>query len=44
MTAVGRHDSSAGGSLRKANLQRRLSGDESGEVSVATRPNTVATL
>jgi hypothetical protein len=26
------------GSLRGANLQRRLSGDESGEVSVATRP------
>ena len=36
--ASGRQDSSASGSLREANLQRRLSGDESGEVSVATRP------
>ena len=34
----GRQDSSASGSLREANFQRRLSGDESGEVSVATRP------
>lgn len=38
MAAVGRQDSSAGGSLREANLQRRLSGDESGEVSVAPDP------
>ena len=37
--ATGRQDSSANGSLREANLQRRLSGDESGEVSVANRPS-----
>ena len=37
MTAWGRDDSSASGSFQEANLQRRLSGDESEEVSVATR-------
>jgi hypothetical protein len=30
--------------LREANLQRRLSGDESGEVSVANRPDAVVDL
>ena len=41
MTAPGRNDSPASGSFREANLQRRLSGGESEELSVATRPGTV---
>ena len=38
MTAPGRNDSPASGSFREANLQRRLSGGEFEELSVATRP------
>ena len=38
MTGRGRNDSPASGSFREANLQRRLSGGESEELSVATRP------
>ncbi len=38
MTAMGRNDSPASGSFREANLQRRLSGGEFEELSVATRP------
>ena len=38
MSGVGRNDSPASGSFREANLQRRLSGGESEELSVATRP------
>jgi len=39
MTSVGRNDSLANGWFREANLQRQLSGDETGDVSVATRPH-----
>lgn len=38
MTAVGRNDSSVSGCLRASDVQRRLSGDESEGLSVATRP------
>ena len=38
MTAPGRNDSPASGSFREANFQRRLSGGEFEELSVATRP------
>ena len=38
LTATGRNDSPASGSFREANLQRRLSGGEFEELSVATRP------
>ena len=37
-SVVGRNDSPASGSFREANLQRRLSGGESEELAVATRP------
>lgn len=37
-TGLGRNDSSASGSLRASNQQRRLSGDESERPAVATRP------
>ena len=37
-SALGRNDSPSSGSFREANLQRRLSGGESEELSVATRP------
>ena len=40
----GRNDSPASGSFREANLQRRLSGGESEELSVATRPIVVVEL
>jgi len=33
--------SATNGSFREANLQRQLSGDETGDVSVATRPKPV---
>jgi hypothetical protein len=38
MSLEGRNDSSASGSLRASNLQRRLSDDESEGAAVATRP------
>ena len=44
LTATGRNDSPASGSFREANLQRRLSGGESEELSVATRPNAAVEL
>ena len=37
-SAEGRNDSSTSGRFPEANLQRRLSGDESEEPSVAARP------
>ncbi len=42
--ATGRNDSPASGSFREANLQRRLSGGESEELSVATRPRLCQNL
>jgi len=44
MTAMGRNDSPASGSFREANLQRRLSGGEFEELSVATRPRAAVEL
>jgi hypothetical protein len=38
MSLMGRNDSSASGGLPAPNLQRRLSGDESEALAVATRP------
>ena len=42
VTFTGRNDSPASGSFREANLQRRLSGGEFEELSVATRPLCIA--
>lgn len=41
LAGPGRDHSSASSSFREANLERRLSGDEFEEASVATRPNAV---
>ena len=44
MSPLGRNDSPASGSFREANLQRRLSGGEFEELSVATRPSAAIEL